>query len=129
MHGQENKLSSRSSFAKFVGGLDSGENWHGDVQYNYVWLQSFRYGDQVPSVGGGPHDFEARFQKSQHARESDAVIVGDQYSRPMHGSHPFSRSTLAWKVVMPVQTVATVQSQRQTYDVRQCFGLRYWKYC
>jgi hypothetical protein len=39
------------------------------------------------------------------------VVVGEQYSRPMHGSHPFSRSTLVWKVVMPVQTVAKSPSQ------------------
>src|SRR5580704_11010360 len=111
MYGQENKLNRRSGFVKFVGGLDSGENWHADVQYNYVWLQSLRFGEQVPSVSGGPDHFEARLQKSQHAREDDTVVVGEQYSRPMHGSHPFSRSTLAWRVVMPVQTVAKSPSQ------------------
>jgi len=50
MNCQENKLGLRSSLVECVCGLNSGEDWHPDIQHNHIGLKPLCFAHQGLSI-------------------------------------------------------------------------------
>ncbi len=74
---QENKLGPRSSLVKLTCGLNSGENWHSDVQYDHIWLKPLCFADQGPSIINSPDHVKVRLQQRENTVEHRMMVVSE----------------------------------------------------
>jgi len=82
---QENKLRWQPSPVDLTSRLNPVEDWHGDIQYNRIWLKTLRFRNQIDPVIRSSHYFKVLHQKGQDHVENDIVIVSDKNSRPVQG--------------------------------------------
>ena len=79
---QENKLGPRSSLAELTCSLNSGEDWHSDVQYNHIWLKALCFADQGPSIINSADHFKVRLQQRENTVEHRMMVVSEKDSWP-----------------------------------------------
>jgi hypothetical protein len=62
--------------------LNSGEDWHPDIQYNRIGLKPLCFANQSPSIIYSPDHFKVRLQERHYTVEHGMMVVSEKNPWP-----------------------------------------------